>query len=79
MGLSPEELESSGVIQFPVVVGAVVTVVNLPGVGPGDLVLDAETLGPPSPDRPMVVAMAVFVEKPRLIDNIVLGERPAES
>jgi len=39
-------------------------------------VLDAETLGEARPDRPMVVAMAVFVEKPRLIDNLVLGGSP---
>jgi phosphate transport system substrate-binding protein len=42
--LDPELLESSGLIQFPVVVGGVVPVVNLPGVGPGELVLDLPTL-----------------------------------
>ncbi len=41
-------------------------------------VLDAETLAEPSAERPMVVAMAVFVEKPRLIDNMVLGAALAE-
>ncbi len=41
-------------------------------------VLDAATLTEPDPARPMVVAMAVFVEKPRLIDNMVLGEPGAD-
>lgn len=35
--LEPEELDKSGLAQFPVVVGGVVPVVNLPGVTPGQL------------------------------------------
>jgi phosphate transport system substrate-binding protein len=42
--LDPEALEESGLLQFPVVVGGLVPVVNLPGVGPGDLVLDLPLL-----------------------------------
>jgi phosphate transport system substrate-binding protein len=42
--LDPEELETSGLVQFPVVVGGLVPVVNLPGVGPGELVLDLPLL-----------------------------------
>lgn len=36
-------------------------------------VVDAETLSAASSERPMLIAMAVFVERPRLIDNTVLG------
>lgn len=39
-------------------------------------VVDAEHLGVPSPDRPMVMALAVFVGQTRLIDNLMLGPRP---
>lgn len=39
-------------------------------------VVDAEHLGAPSPDRPMVMALAVFVGQTRLIDNLQLGLRP---
>jgi phosphate transport system substrate-binding protein len=44
MPLKPEELESSGLIQFPAVMGGVVPIVNLPGVAPGQLKLDGATL-----------------------------------
>ncbi len=37
MPLSPEDLEKGGLMQFPTVIGGVVPVVNLPGVGAGDL------------------------------------------
>ncbi len=37
--LKAEDLEASGLIQFPMVVGGVVPVVNLPGVAPGALKL----------------------------------------
>jgi len=37
--LSPEELLKDGLVQFPVVMGGVVLVVNLPGVAPGELKL----------------------------------------
>lgn len=35
--------------------------------------VDAETLLPPMADRPQVMAMAVKVEKTRLIDNLLMG------
>jgi len=38
--LGAAELESAGLLQFPAMVGGVVPVVNLPGVGPGELVLE---------------------------------------
>ena len=44
MPLKPEELNKYGLIQFPTVVGGDVPVVNLPGIRPGQLVLDGPTL-----------------------------------
>ena len=38
------DLNASGLIQFPVVIGGIVPVVNVPGVKPGQLVLDGATL-----------------------------------
>jgi phosphate transport system substrate-binding protein len=42
--LKPEELEKSGLRQFPMVMGGVVLVVNLPGIGPGQLRLTGQTM-----------------------------------
>ncbi|HEX4149497.1 MAG TPA: phosphate ABC transporter substrate-binding protein PstS, partial [Pirellulales bacterium] len=42
--LTAEELESSGLVQFPVVVGGVVLVVHLEGIEPGQLRLTPELL-----------------------------------
>src|SRR4051812_21179328 len=42
--LKPEELEKSGLVQWPQIMGAVVPAVNLSGVNPGDLVLDGKLL-----------------------------------
>lgn len=39
-----KRLAGQGYVQFPIVIDAVVPVVNLPGVGPDALTLDAETL-----------------------------------
>ncbi|MCC7047888.1 MAG: phosphate ABC transporter substrate-binding protein PstS [Alphaproteobacteria bacterium] len=44
MPLKPTELEKSGLIQFPTVMGGVVPVVNIQGIKPGELVLDGPTL-----------------------------------
>src|SRR5262245_8264454 len=44
MPLKGEQLDKDGLIQFPMVMGGVVPVVNIDGVGPGQLVLDGETL-----------------------------------
>ncbi len=44
MPLKPEELKDAGLVQFPTVVGGNVPVVNLDGIGPGELVLDGPTL-----------------------------------
>src|SRR5437868_11059771 len=42
--LKGEELEKNGLVQFPMVMGGIVPVVNLDGVNQGDLVLDGPTL-----------------------------------
>ena len=42
--LKGEELEKNGLVQFPMVMGGIVPVVNLDGVNPGDLVIDGPTL-----------------------------------
>jgi phosphate transport system substrate-binding protein len=42
--LTAKELNASGLTQFPVVIGGIVPVVNIRGVGPGQLTLDGATL-----------------------------------
>ncbi len=42
--LPPEELEQDGLVQFPMVIGGVVPVVNLEGVGPNQLQLSPQVL-----------------------------------
>src|SRR3954462_10520725 len=43
--LKDDELEKSGLIQFPTVIGGVVPVVHIEGVGPGQLRLNGQVLG----------------------------------
>lgn len=42
--LKAEDLQASGLIQWPQVIGGIVPVVNLDGVAPGDLTLDGPTI-----------------------------------
>jgi len=42
--LKGEELEKNGLVQFPMVMGGIVPVVNIDGINAGDLVLDGPTL-----------------------------------
>jgi len=42
--LKPEELDAAGLMQFPMVMGGVVPVVNVKGIKPGELTLDGPTL-----------------------------------
>ena len=42
--LSPGDLAAAGLTQFPTVIGGVVPVANIPGIQPGQLVLDGATL-----------------------------------
>jgi phosphate transport system substrate-binding protein len=44
MPLKPEELDKSGLMQFPTVVGGNVPVVNLPGIKPGEIKLTGPVL-----------------------------------
>ncbi|WP_050424199.1 phosphate ABC transporter substrate-binding protein PstS [Bradyrhizobium tropiciagri] len=43
--LKAEQLEKDGLVQWPMVMGAIVPVVNVEGIKPGDLVLSGEVLG----------------------------------
>ncbi len=43
--LKGDQLDKDGLVQFPMVMGAIVMVVNLDGVKPGELVLDGKTVG----------------------------------
>src|SRR5690348_5402283 len=42
MPLKPEDLKESGLVQFPMIIGGVVPVVNVKGVQPGQMVLTGE-------------------------------------
>ena len=42
--LEAAELATAGLVQWPMVIGGVVPVINVPGVNPGDLLLDGPTL-----------------------------------
>jgi len=42
--MKPEELDKHGLVQWPQIMGGVVPVVNLPGVGGGEIRFDGETL-----------------------------------
>jgi phosphate transport system substrate-binding protein len=44
MPLKPEDLKASGLVQFPMIIGGVVPVVNVKGVSAGTLTLDGPTL-----------------------------------
>jgi phosphate transport system substrate-binding protein len=44
MPLKPNELDNAGLMQFPPVIGGEVMVVNLPGIQPGQMVLDGPTI-----------------------------------
>jgi len=44
MPLKSDELQSSGLVQFPMIIGGVVPVVNVKGVGAGQLLLDGATV-----------------------------------
>jgi phosphate transport system substrate-binding protein len=44
MPLTQEDLKAAGLVQFPMIIGGVVTAVNVKGVGPGQMVLDGPTI-----------------------------------
>jgi len=43
--LTAEQLEKDGFVQWPMIMGAIVPVVNIDGVKAGEMILDGETLG----------------------------------
>jgi phosphate transport system substrate-binding protein len=45
MPLKPEDLQEAGLVQFPMIIGGVVPVINVKGVQAGQLVLDGATMG----------------------------------
>jgi phosphate transport system substrate-binding protein len=44
MPLKPDDVKTAGLVQFPMIIGGVVPVVNLAGVKPGELTLDGPTI-----------------------------------
>ena len=44
MPLKPDDLKASGLLQFPMIIGGVVPVVNIKGIAPGQLHLDGATI-----------------------------------
>src|SRR5882762_7976448 len=44
MPLKPDDLKGAGLVQFPMIIGGVVPVVNIKGVAPGQLQLDGATI-----------------------------------
>ena len=44
MPLKPDDLKAAGLLQFPMIIGGVVPVVNIKGIGAGQLQLDGETI-----------------------------------
>ncbi|HEY0441166.1 MAG TPA: phosphate ABC transporter substrate-binding protein PstS [Xanthobacteraceae bacterium] len=44
MPLKPQDLDKAGLVQFPMVMGGVVPVINVDGIAPGSLVLDGPTV-----------------------------------
>jgi phosphate transport system substrate-binding protein len=44
MPLKPDEVKEAGLVQFPMIIGGAVPVVNIKGVQPGQLVLDGATI-----------------------------------
>jgi len=44
MPLKPDDLAAAGLVQFPMIIGGVVPVVNIKGVAPGQLQLDGATI-----------------------------------
>src|SRR6201994_1413202 len=44
MPLKPDDLKAAGLLQFPMIIGGVVPVVNIKGIAPGQLQLDGSTI-----------------------------------
>ncbi|MBV1705150.1 MAG: phosphate ABC transporter substrate-binding protein PstS [Hyphomicrobiales bacterium] len=44
MPLTPKELDAAGLVQFPTVIGGAIPAINVPGIKPGEITLDGQTL-----------------------------------
>ncbi|HEX8828123.1 MAG TPA: substrate-binding domain-containing protein, partial [Xanthobacteraceae bacterium] len=44
MPLTPEDVAKNNFVQFPIINGSVVPILNLPGIKPGELTLDGPTI-----------------------------------
>ncbi len=44
MPLTPEDVAKNNLVQFPVISGSVVPLLNLPGIKPGEVTLDGPTI-----------------------------------
>ena len=44
MPLKPQVLQQNGLVQWPMIIGGAVPVVNIPGIAPGALLLDGPTI-----------------------------------
>jgi phosphate transport system substrate-binding protein len=75
--LKGPDLEKHGLAQFPMVMGGIVPVVNIPGIKPGEVVLDGPTLAAvflgeiKSWDDPAIVKLNPSVKLPKLPIAIV--------
>ena len=77
MPLDQKELEAAGLMQFPVVMGGVVPVVNVEGIAPGELKLTGEVLADiylgniKTWDAPEIAALNPGVKLPSQTINVV--------
>lgn len=75
--LKGPDLEKHGLAQFPMVMGGIVPVINIPGIKPGDVVLDGPTLAKvflgeiKSWDDPAIVKLNPSVKLPKMAIAIV--------
>lgn len=61
--LAAAELRSRGLVQVPTLIGGIVPVIDVPGVGPGDLVLDGQSLAD------LFMGRIAFWDDPALVDR----------
>jgi phosphate transport system substrate-binding protein len=75
--LTPEELQAAGLVQFPVVVGGIVPVVNVPGLRPGQLKLNGHVLAGifagqvPSWNDPLIAKLNPGLKLPNMKISVV--------
>jgi len=77
MPLTPEELDKDGLFQFPAIIGGVVPIVNLDGIGPGQLRLNGRVLADiflgtiKNWDDPAIVALNPDLKLPSTVITVV--------